>query len=298
MSRILITGAGGFTGQYLSRALSEVGAEVHGTVLADGDVPGSYAALHKTDLTSLRDVRGTVRAVRPNIVFHLAGISFAAHEDIKQLYLNNVVGTRFLLEALGDASGVEHVIIASSANVYGSQQLAVLSEDVLPTPVNDYGISKLATEQIAGLFRDRLPISIVRPFNYTGVGQPTSFLIPKIVDHFRSRRTHIDLGNIDVERDFSDVRDVCQIYRRLMNSSDAIGSTLNICSGKAISPAEIIRICSELTGHSLEIRRNPDLVRSAELKTLRGSRVRLEATIGEVSIRPFSETLRWMLEAN
>lgn len=297
MTRVLITGAGGFTGRYLAPALANAGAEVHGTVLGGGDrdIRG-FTALHETDLTQLSNVRATVEAVKPNVVFHLAGISFAASEDLRELYLNNIVGTRFLLEGLRGFADLDHVIVASSANVYGNQKTSVLTEDIAPCPANDYGVSKLATEHVAAMFGAELPITVVRPFNYTGRGQPTSFLIPKIVDHFRARKPVIDLGNTDVERDFSDVRDVSDVYCRLMQNGRVTGGPINICSGKAISPAEVIHLCSELTGHQIDVRVNPAFVRATELKSLRGSRRRLEESLGSVSIRPFSETLSWMLE--
>jgi nucleoside-diphosphate-sugar epimerase len=163
-------------------------------------------------------------------------------------------------------------------------------------PANDYGVTKAAAELVAALYKARLPLIIVRPFNYTGRGQAEHFLIPKIVAHARRRDPLIELGSLDVERDFSDVRTVVDAYVRLLETPAAIGGTFNICSGRAVSIRQILDIVERLSGHRLEVRVNPAFVRHDELKTLRGSAARLEQLIGALAAQPLEDTLRWMLE--
>ena len=90
-------------------------------------------------------------------------------------------------------------------------------------------------EYLAKTYMTRLGIVITRPFNYTGVGQETRYPIPKIVSHFTARAPHIELGNTDVARDFSDVRDVARAYR-LLAEARPIGEIFNLCSGGSHSP--------------------------------------------------------------
>ena len=150
------------------------------------------------------------------MVVHLAALAFVAEQDPALFYQVNVIGTRNLLEALcNQSTHSECTILASSANVYGNSELEIISESSPTRPANDYAVSKLTMEYLAKTYCDKLPITITLPFNYTGVGQSDRFLIPKIVKHFKKRAPVIELGNLDVAREFSDVRDVALIYRLL-----------------------------------------------------------------------------------
>ena len=300
MSKILVTGADGFTGRYLAAELQRAGYEVHGLVhkpVALGKVPG-VRALHVADLSDAARLAAVVNEVQPDKVAHLAAIAFVAHGDIEAIYRTNLVGTRHLLEALAQSNApLDAVLLASSANVYGNSVGGVLDENTPPAPANDYAVSKLAMEYAARLYAGRLPLIMARPFNYTGVGQAESFLIPKIVNHVRRRAPLIELGNLDVARDFSDVRNVVQSYRRLLEAPAAVGQTFNVCSGHAWSLSDVLAMVREISGHDFEVRVNPDFVRQNELKTLLGSRAKLDAVVGEVPEITLRDTLRWMLEA-
>lgn len=300
MSKILITGADGFTGRYLAAELQRAGYEVHGLVhkpVSSAKVSG-VSALHVADLSDAARLAAVVNEVQPDKVAHLAAIAFVAHGDIEAIYRTNLVGTRHLLEALAQSNApLDAVLLASSANVYGNSVGGVLDENTPPAPANDYAVSKLAMEYAARLYVGRLPLIMARPFNYTGVGQAESFLIPKIVNHVRRRAPLIELGNLDVARDFSDVRNVVQLYRRLLEAPAAVGQTLNVCSGQAWSLNDVLAMVREISGHDFEVRVNPAFVRQNEVKTLLGSRARLDAVVGEVPEIALRDTLRWMLEA-
>ncbi|MGL6297249.1 MAG: GDP-mannose 4,6-dehydratase, partial [Plesiomonas sp.] len=203
---------------------------------------------------------------------------------------------RNLLEVLAQANyKPKAVLLASSANIYGNRSEGMLSEHTLPDPANDYAVSKLAMEHMARLWMDRLPIIITRPFNYTGVGQTDNFLLPKIAAHFKRKADVIELGNLDVWRDFSDVRTLVNAYRRLIEAK-AFGQTVNVCSGETHSLQEVMAMCEQITGHNMTIQVNPAFVRANEVKTLCGDASLLRALIGDWQTPDLADTLRWMLD--
>ncbi|PRE44077.1 NAD-dependent epimerase/dehydratase family protein [Burkholderia multivorans] len=289
--RALVTGLGGFTGKYLGQSLAAAGYRVFGTAHgAELASPDTY----QVDLCDRATLAKVVADVQPDVVAHLAAIAFVAHGDAEAIYRTNVIGTRNLLEALaGLDKRPNAVLLASSANIYGNAAVEIIDESVEPNPANDYAVSKLAMEYMARLWRDKLPIVVARPFNYTGVGQSPQFLLPKIVSHFQRGERVIELGNIDVERDFSDVRRVVDAYRRLLQLAPA-GGVFNVCSGRAVSLKSVIAMMEQIAGYSIEVRVNPAFVRANEVRRLQGDGSRLLAAVGELEDIPLENTLRWM----
>jgi nucleoside-diphosphate-sugar epimerase len=291
MKRVLVTGVRGFTGRYVREALLSKGYEVYGlSHYGCEDIPGVFAC----DLLDKNQVRRVVDQLQPEYVIHLAAISFVAHDDVDLIYSTNILGTRNLLEAL-DRSGtnLSKVLIASSANIYGNSLDDPIREDVGPSPVNDYAVSKMAMEAMANLWIERLPLVIVRPFNYTGVGQGLNFLLPKIVGHYRRKAEVLELGNLDVERDFSDVRWVADVYVRLLEV-EVVGQTLNVCSGTSISLKHVLDIMTQISGHNIDVAVNQEFVRSNEIRRLRGCNRNLKNVIGPSDGISVLETLKWM----
>ncbi len=292
--RVLVTGLNGFTGHHLADVLHKAGYDVHGTI-RHGEVPDERH--HVAELNDLESLHKVISEVAPHHVVHLAAVSFVAHSDVEDIYKTNILGTNNLLRALTNANavaaGLKTVLLASSANVYGNAGVDPITEEQPPHPANDYAVSKVAMEQMAALWADKLPLTVVRPFNYTGVGQSKQFLIPKIVEAFARKAPSLELGNIDVERDFSDVRDVVLAYRGLLEASPR--GTFNVCSERACSLREVLKLATDITGHSMSIEVNPAFVRANEVRRLRGSAQRLQMALPQWSPRPFRETLAWML---
>lgn len=293
MSKALITGIEGFTGRYMAQALADAGYEVHGFARPNRV---KTANVLPVDLCDSASVSAAVAQVRPDVVVHLAAVAFVAHGDVQGIYRTNVAGSRNLMAALAACPiPPRAILLASSANVYGNAYDGCIRESVRPAPANDYAVSKLAMEFMAALWLQQLPVTIARPFNYTGVGQSLDFLIPKIVDHCKRRAPVIELGNLDVERDFSDVRLVAACYEKLLRANRA-SEVFNVCSGQGYTLRNILDIMGELTGYRPEIRVNPAYVRANEVKRLIGDKSALESAIGPVSVIPLRSTLEWMLE--
>lgn len=284
-TRVLVTGAAGFTGRYVCSELERRGLAC----------VGWGTGRRQVDLTDRAAVHLAVSEARPDYVIHLAAVSFVAHEDVEAIYRTNVLGTRHLLEGLSLLPDrPRHIILASSASVYGNVEGRV-DESARPAPANDYAVSKLAMEYVASLWTE-LPITIVRPFNYTGIGQDERFLIPKIVAHFRRRAGEIELGNIDVTRDFNDVRNVAEIYADLLLRPGG-AACLNICSGTENSLSDVIEILAGISGHSMQVKVNPKFVRPNDVRRLVGDPSRMLEAAGARRMRPLASTLRWMYES-
>ena len=280
--RILLTGADGFTGRQFIASAAQAGHET---------VP------LLADLTQADAVHAEVAAIHADAAVHLAAISFVGHQNDKAFYDVNLFGTLNLLDAMiATGRPLRSVLLASSANVYGNCEQSPIPETQAPAPVNHYAMSKLATEHLARTRLPRLPILTVRPFNYTGPGQAPNFVIPKLVDHFRRRATSIALGNLHVEREYNDIRFVCEAYLRLLEAGRP-GETYNICTGQTYSFDKVISTLERVSGHSLQVTTDPQLVRANEVHRLCGDPSRLRAAIGQLPSYTLEQTLTSMLDA-
>jgi len=294
VSRILVTGAHGFTGRHLCAQLRAQGNEV--IELTEHDTRSDHEI--RAELTDVAQMRDAVARARPDRVVHLAAIAFPGHADAGAIYRVNVVGTLNLLQALIEHGGGKGgVLLPSTATVYAGDASCALTEDAPLAPASHYAVSKLAMEHMARLFADRLPIVIVRPFNYTGPGQREPYLVPKIVRHFAERAPVIELGNIDSERDFLDVRVVADAYTRLLSTPLTFGGTFNLCSGVGTSVRALIATLASITGQRIEVRVNPAFVRPNEPRRIVGSPARLAGVIGTLRDIPLTRTLEDMLVA-
>jgi len=279
--KILLTGAKGFTGHYFMAAAQAAGHQV---------IPLTV------DLKDKAALKQEVEAITPEAVVHLAAISFVGHADVRAFYDVNVMGTLNLLGALADLSQKPvRVLLASSANVYGNTEKSPIMEEQPPAPVNHYAMSKLAMEHMARTYLDRLSLFFVRPFNYTGPGQAESFLIPKLVAHFARKSPVVELGNLDVAREFNDVAFVCEAYLRLLRCARP-GDVYNICTGIPVTLHMVIELLKQLTTHDIEVKVNPQFVRNNEIKALYGSPSKLLGAVGEIIPVPLQSTLSNMLQ--
>lgn len=280
--KILLTGATGFTGRFFMAQARAAGHSVHALT---------------ANLTNNAAVGAEVAQVQPDAVVHLAAISFVGHADDTAFYGVNVVGTTNLLAALAALPArPRSVLLASSANIYGNCAASPITETQAPAPVNHYAMSKLAMEHMAWTYLDRLPIVITRPFNYTGPGQAPQFLIPKLVSHFARRTEQIELGNLQVEREFNDVRMVCDAYLKLLDQG-LPGNAYNVCSGQPYTLQHVIATLEQITSHSMEVQVNPAFVRANEVYRLCGSPEKLLGRVGALNNHTLVETLSWMLLA-
>lgn len=259
--KILLTGADGFTGRPFAQQATAAGHEV--------------VAL-RTDLTQREGLRQEVLDQQPDAVVHLAAISFVGHAAEQDFYAVNVIGTTNLLDALVQLPArPRKVLLASSANIYGNTTPSPIAETQPPSPVNHYAMSKLAMEYMARTYTDRLDLVITRPFNYTGPGQDSNFLIPKLAKHFAARAPSVSLGNLHVEREFNDIQMVCDAYLLLLAHGEP-GEAYNVCSGEPYTLQHVIDTFEQLTNHAMEVKVDPRFVRPNEVHRLCGNPDKLQ----------------------
>lgn len=294
--KVLVTGASGFAGRYICKNLAQNGFEVYKASISQiVDDSNSYSV----NISDLDQVSGLVSKIAPDYVIHLAAISFVGHGNIGEIYETNLVGTRNLLQAIAKLDcKPKCVLLTSSANVYGNTKSGILDEDTPFNPVNDYALSKVAMEYLKCQFNTQVNIAIARPFNFTGVGQSKNFIVPKIIDHFKRKCKIIELGNIDIERDFSDVRVVAQQFVEILKNPNSVGETFNICSGHPTSLRKIINLCEEKSGYKIDINVNPAFVRANDIKTLAGNGDKYKRLIGINANTDIDALIDWMLKTD
>jgi nucleoside-diphosphate-sugar epimerase len=216
----------------------------------------------------------------PQVVVHLAGITYPAHPSPAEIYDANVTGGVHLLSELAALkTPPELTIVASSATVYGTASGREIVEDDVLAPSSHYGVSKSALEAIAALYAGQMRIQITRPFNYTGPGQPTQFFVPKVVDHFARDAGVMEVGNLDLWRDISSLNDILEAYVRLIEGGAAT-SPLNLCSGQSVRLGDVIDMVAAISGRGLDIQVAKRFIRPGEPRNVVGSRAKLDATIG------------------
>jgi nucleoside-diphosphate-sugar epimerase len=278
--KIAITGGAGFTGRHFAHSAQNAGHQVVAV---------------RSDLTDAQALATELGQIEVDAVVHLAAISFVGHQDERAFYDVNLFGTLNLLDALaGNGRALRRVLLASSANIYGNGSNGPISEELPPAPVNHYAMSKLAMEHMARRYLDRLPLITVRPFNYTGPGQALQFVIPKLVDHFQRRAPTVRLGNVNVQREYNDVRFVCETYLQLLEHGRN-GETYNVCTGNTHDLQTVISLLGQLTGHQIGVEVDPALVRANEVQKLCGSPARIQSLLPALPSFSLEDTLRWML---
>jgi GDP-4-dehydro-6-deoxy-D-mannose reductase len=298
--RVAVTGASGFVGRWLLAELTAHGHEVIG--MPD---PPFF------DVTDPLQVREELARARPTAIIHLAGVAYApdATADAATAIRVNVGGTHAVLEGARALGGRIPVLAIASSEVYVPPGHPEPLTESSPTgPRGVYGLTKLAAEAlaVAASASGDLRVAVARSFNHTGPGQRPVFAIPALARRIVEARglgSHvISAGNIDVERDFSDVRDVVRAYRLLIEalSDDRVPSqrpVYNVASGRPTSIRSVIAMLSELAAWPVEVTIDPALVRSDDPPVLYGDASALRELSGWTPERTLEETLRDLLDS-
>lgn len=294
--KIFITGAGGFAGRWLTQELEGAGHQVVG--------PVGHAAL---DVTDAGAVLAALSDAAPQAVAHLAAMAYApdARTDPARAFQVAVGGTVNVMEAVRTLSPSPAVLVIGSSEVYGAPapEALPLTEDSALAPRTPYALSKIGQEGAALAYGARygMRLAVARSFNHSGPGQRPEFVVPAFahrvlaVRHGAEKRLRV--GNVDVRRDFTDVRDIVRAYRLLLEwlAGQPIGPGIqdvyNVASGRSVAIRWLLEELCRLAGVSADFVVDPDLVRSDDPPDIRGDASRLEALTGWRPERPLEQML-------
>lgn len=318
--KALVTGAGGFVGQWLCRALLRSGWEVAGTTLGPTPAPGTLSADERAAIawrsvdlrpaTDRRTLAGLVARERPDAIFHLAGVSSiaAAAADPSAAVEANVGALVRLCDAVRHerlaAAWDPVILVVGSAEQYGRHEPAAmpLGESTALRPRTVYAASKSAQEQfaLAAARADGLRVVCTRSFNHSGPGQRPDFVLPAVAARVaavrRSGGGAVAIGNTDVVRDFLHVEDAVGAYIALAQRGRP-GEVYNVCSGTGISVGAIAAEFLARAGVSAGLRPDPELQRPADIPVLVGDPSKLHGDTGWSPVRSRAELLDDLLHA-
>ena len=244
---MLITGAAGFAGRWLSAACRRDGDEVVGLGL--GPAPAGPDRWIGCDITDADALDVAVRRLRPRVTYHLAAIAAPAqaNADQSRAWAVNLLGTLNVVAALARHNPGSRLLLVSSAAVYGAVERSAcpLSESHPAAPADCYGATKRAAElAVLGGPGADLKVHVARAFNHLGPGQSADFLPGKLTRAVAEISTgrappRLDLGSLRDWRDLTDVRDVVRAYRAIV-ARGTPGRIYNVCSGNAIPMTELV----------------------------------------------------------
>lgn len=297
--RALVIGAAGFVGNYLVKHLLERGDDVYAGTLKEpvSLLPSTTFAVDITDATSVGEL---IQRARPDVVYHLAGISFVpeAEADFDKTLKVNVGGTANVLRQAHLFSKKTSVLFVSSAEVYGQIASADLPirETTLLRPANNYSLSKRMAELVAERFERHgmLRCTIARPFNHIGPGQDSRFVASNFafqlarIAHGKAPAT-LHVGNLEARRDFSDVRDIVRAYRLL--AEHGAGGIFNLGSGAPRSIQSLLETLIRVSGLSVTIEQDPARMRGPEVPELYGSYEKAQSAVGWTPQIAFEQSL-------
>jgi GDP-4-dehydro-6-deoxy-D-mannose reductase len=276
VERVVVTGPGGFVGGHLRAELGDA------FVPYDGDV------------LDVEPLRAAVRGA--DAVVHLAAAASVGGSfgDVAEVWRTNVLGTVNVAEAVRAEAPQARLLFVSSGEVYGRAEQVPTPEDAPLAPVSPYGESKAAAE----LACRGLDAVVARSFPHAGPGQDERFAVGSWAAQLARLRAEgggtLHVGDLGVERDLTDVRDVCRAYRLLL---DAPAGTYNVASGRAVPLRRVLDLLVEAAGVPVTVEQDPARMRPADVRVLAGDPSKLRAATGWEPQIPLEQTLADALEA-
>ncbi len=297
---VLITGIEGFVGPYIAE-LYFGKANVHGTYLLESEEKLEGVEYHHMDVEDKESVNKVISEVKPDVVFHLAGFSSVAQswKNPEKVMSVNAQGTKNLLEIITELNLNPKILVVSSSEIYGKPLVIPMGEEHPLNPGSPYAESRLKQEKIIAQYKD-LDIIIARSFNHTGPRQNPEFVFPSFVKQVVMiekglQEPVIKHGNLDVKRDFSDVRDVVKAYVLLIEKGKA-HEVYNVCSNNLLSLNEMLDLLISMSSKQIKKELDPERFRPVDIPVMQGDNSKLIRETRWSPQIPINRTLNDMLE--
>lgn len=300
MQKLLLTGANGFVGQHLISALPDykIIGIVHNSDLQSSENV-KYESGNILDRGFLEDL---IKKYQPDSILHLAAIAPTWTQDPENIFKINLIGTLNLYLAVENQkkeSGFDpKIIYVSSAEAYGkTTNPEKITEENPFFPANYYGASKVAADRLSYQMSQsaKLRITIIRPFNHTGPGQQKGFFVPdmasQIVELENSNQNELMVGNLESIRDLSDVRDIVQGYKAILETEVSPGEAFNLCSGKGTKMKDVLDILLSKAKKEIKIVEDPKRMRPSEVPITVGDNSKFKSLTGWEAKVPLDQTL-------
>lgn len=309
--RLLVTGADGFVGRWLVREALRRGWDVVAVIGPRGEPPGAWLAAPdarrveavEADFDSLEAI-GRVARIPADAVVHLAAVASgaAARRDPEAAMRINGIASLLLVEQWCERSRPSRILMVSTGEVYGAGHDEPIAETAPRQPISPYAASKAAAEEALEDLRGMmaLPVIVARPFPHTGPGQSPAYVLPALAARLREAHRaggrEVAVGNLDVIRDFLDVRDVVTAYLLLLEYG-AVGEAYNVASGVGRRLTDCFNRLAALIGVDARPVIDGALVRPADIPVLIGDAAKLREAAGWRPAIDFDQTLRDLLDA-
>jgi GDP-4-dehydro-6-deoxy-D-mannose reductase len=307
--KVFITGATGFVGRHLMNSLPAPEFSLYGASFPLPPHP-SEKNICLLDMRSERDVFDVIRLVQPQWIFHLAAVSNVKYswERRRETMETNVMGTFYLFEAVRKFVPDAKILYVSSSDVYGffpggedRGEKAFSEEDPFHL-TNPYALSKMGGELLAGFYGriENLDVIIARPFPHTGPGQSSDFVCSdwarQVIQIDRGAQEPVmRVGNLDVKRDFTDVRDTVRAYVLLMQKGRR-GEVYNICRGEGVSLKEILDIFLSAASRPVAVEQDLEKMRKVDIPFLVGDNRKIRKETSWEPGVPLEKTLLDLLD--
>lgn len=271
MEKILIFGVSGFAGRYLAKELVESGYTVYGTDLAKNPALPREVEFIKSDVMKADEVEKVVLSVNPDAVVNLAAVNSVGDSwnNLMRTISVNVSGALNILEAVRKCEPIPKILFIGSSEEYESTSDNI-TEDMKLNSNNPYGVSTITQDYLMEIYKEhyKMECYYVRPFNQLGVGQKTNSALPsfchQVAEIEKSGKSGVvEVGNLDVERDYTDIRDIVRAYRLILEGENS-ATIYNIGSGRTYTMRELLEYIISLSSQEIEIKVNPELVRPVD----------------------------------